>query len=97
MKKGTAGFLHLHISLTKRQHPSPSLPTYYAFLVQLGYEDICVLTGSLNRTLARTWRTNAKYGFRSEQTIEDDIKGAIRDMVDEFANDFLKANPKSSS
>ncbi len=57
------------------------------------------LERSLSTTVlgATIWSKESNFGMAGKQKIEDAVMSIIKNNLDEFVNDFLKANPKKAN
>lgn len=67
-------------------------PGAFVFNVSLQLRQ-SVLTQGAQETLASTWDSGSLVGTVGSERVED-LRNGVRDLVDEFTNDWLAVNPK---
>jgi hypothetical protein len=66
----------------------------YAFGIQLGLVQRVRLARDPNITvMAVTWEATGRYGTIATERLSE-LRAEVRDMVDEFINNYMAANPK---
>jgi len=83
----TQGTLHLQVRTVKSEHG------FYAYNIDLGlWQFVRLIRDPSIASVAVTWRAG-KGGFIGTPRFPE-IRNDVRDMVDEFINAYLAANPK---
>lgn len=85
----TCGLLLLSVAVMSLGTDLP----LYSFCVDPQLWDAVTIRRSSVYTVAATWDSAGKFGTVARSSASDFIREAVRDMGDEFSNDFLAANP----
>lgn len=82
------GFFYLSVHLLKVKEPE-----FYCYALRAEWRERCVSVRTLLRRSAPVW-VQHKAGYAGRLVAKRGTKQAIKELTDEFLNDYLKANPK---
>jgi hypothetical protein len=69
----------------------------FSYCIEMGlYQAVFLMKGGrpLGPLKARTWESWAKVGTSPPNVLNEQVRGGLKDLLDQFVNDYLAANPK---